>query len=69
MTTKPKRWKAGAKFNSKHEACAGNAYWAAMVTNYIKANKHRIPDGEGWIEAHEAIRLEAHKKYNLSLAR
>ena len=69
MTTTHKQWKPGAKFNSRVEACAGNAYWAAMVTNYIKANRHRIPNGPGWIAAHAAIRLEAHHKYNLSRAR
>jgi len=66
---KQTEWKPGVKFNSKHEACAGNAYWAAMVTNYIKANRHRIPKGEGRFEAHEAIRREAHVKFNLSLSR
>ncbi len=67
--TTHKQWKPGAKFNSKHEPCAGNAYWAAKVTNNIKANRHRNPNGPGWIEAHAAIRLEAHHKYNLSRSR
>ena len=40
-----------------------------MVTNYIKRNRSRIPNGPGWIEAWAKIRLEAHIKYNLSRAR
>jgi hypothetical protein len=68
-TATHKQWKPGAKFNSRHEACAGNAYWAALVTNYLKANKHRIEGSSDYYRDWEKLRLEAHKKYNLSRAR
>lgn len=63
MKNRPVRWIAG------NTQGVHNAYWAAMVTNYIKRNRHRIPNGPGWIKAWAKIRLEAHIKYNLSLSR
>ena len=44
---------------------ADNAKKAALVTNYLKANKHRIKTTDD----HQAIRLEAHKLYGLALSK
>jgi len=65
---KPTVWRKGLTRQD------GNpAHWAAKVTNYIKARKRDMRlQGLGPIacwHAHEALRLEAHKKYNLRLAR
>ena len=45
------------------------AYWAALVTNYIKANKHRIEGSSDYYRDWEKLRLDAHDKYNLRLSR
>ena len=52
------QWKPGQK---------RRAYWAAMVTNYIKEQKKLR--GCDTYQQHQQYRLEAHRKYNLRLAR
>jgi hypothetical protein len=65
------KWREGLKYGNEVQACAGNARWAAMVTNYLKANKHRIRNSSGQIscEDWEKLRLEAHDKWNLARSR
>jgi len=65
-TYKPMAWHKGLT----RKDC-NPAYWAAKVTNYIKARKRSIHALGHTVDAewHEALRLEAHKKYNLRLAR
>jgi|OM-RGC.v1.032626060 hypothetical protein len=63
------KWREGLKYGDEVKASAGNGRWAALVTNYLKANKHRIEGSSDYYRDWEKLRLEAHDKWNLRLSR